>query len=220
VPVLELLEPQFVHRLPNPLLKGAYAFERIEKTRQARYARDFLLRLSPPVPQDIAPQLQKDLEVVQLRLLACREARRFDVWLHSLLRIAKLVNTALPAEEAAALWSRIGAASCLATLHDFQRRWIALFAAVGARDARAMATLAATLLDGAHNLGADAREYLLMAGMSGAIAAGRPDQALGLWQAQAPRLRSAIAQPVFRLLRCHAQRGAQCVAAFRPYAEN
>jgi len=220
VPVLELLEPQFVRRPPNPLHKGAYAFERIERARQARYARDFLVRLAPPVPQDIAPQLQKDLEVVQLRLLACREARRFDVWLHSLLRIAELVNSALPAEEAAVLWSRIGAAPCLATLHDFQRHWIALFQAVGARDARAMARLAATLLDGAHNLGADAREYLLMAGMSGAIAAGRPDQALGLWQAQAPHLPSAIAQPVFRLLRCHAQRGAQCVAAFRAYAED
>jgi hypothetical protein len=220
VPVLELLEPQFVRRPPNPLHKGAYAFERIEKTRQARYARDFLVRLSPPAPQDIPPQLQKDLEVVQLRLLACREARRFDVWLHSLLRIAKLVNTALPAAEAAVLWSRISAASCVRTLHDFQRHWIALFAAVGARDAPAMARLAATLLEGAHNLGVDAREYLLMAGMSGAIAARRPGQALGLWQAQAPHLRSATAQPVFRLLRCHAQRGAPCVAAFRAAAED
>jgi predicted membrane-bound spermidine synthase len=220
VPVLELLEPQFVRRPPNPLHKGAYAFERIEKTRQARYARDFLVRLSPPVPQDIPPQLQKDLEVVQLRLLACREARRFDVWLHSLLRIAKLVNTVLPADEAAVLWSRIGAAPCVGTLHDFQRHWIALFAAVGARDAQSMATLAAKLLEGAHNLGADAREYLLLAGMSGAIAAGRSDQALVLWQAQAPRLLGALAQPAFRLLRCHAQRGAQCAAAFRDYAED
>jgi hypothetical protein len=220
VPVLELLEPQFVRRPPNPLHKGAYAFERIEKTRQARYARDFLVRLSPPVPQDIPPQLQKDLEVVQLRLLACREARRFDVWLHSLLRIAKLVNTVLPADEAAVLWSRIGAAPCVGTLHDFQRHWIALFAAVGARDAQAMAMLAAKLLEGAHNLGADAREYLLLAGMSGAIAAGRSDQALALWQAQTPRLLGALAQPAFRLLRCHAQRGAQCVAAFHDYAED
>jgi len=220
VPVLELLEPQFRRRAPNPLHKGAYAFERIEKTRQARYARDFLVRLAPPVPQGIAPQLQKDLEVVQLRLLACREARRFDVWLHSLLRIAELVNTALPAGEAAVLWRRIGAASCVRSLYEFQQRWIALFAAVGARDARAMARLATALLEGAHNLGAGAREYLLMAGMSGAIASGRPDQALGLWQAQAPHLGGTLAQPVFRLLRCHAQRGAPCAAAFAAYNED
>ena len=220
VPVLELLEPQFVRRPPNPLHKGAYAFERTENTRQARYARDFLVHLTPPAPQDIPPQLQKDLEVVQLRLLACREARQYDVWLHSLLRIAERVNTALPASEAAPLWSRIAGASCVHSLHEFQQQWIALFQAVGARDAPSMARLAAALLQGTENLGADAREYLLMAGMSGAIAAGRPDQAMRLWHAQAPLLRDAITQPVFRLLRCHAQRGEPCVAAFRPYARD
>ncbi|MDH4322794.1 MAG: hypothetical protein OEW90_01500, partial [Betaproteobacteria bacterium] len=189
-------------------------------TRQARYARDFLVHLTPPAPQDIPPQLQKDLEVVQLRLLACREARQYDVWLHSLLRIAERVNTALPASEAAPLWSRIAGASCVHSLHEFQQQWIALFQAVGARDAPSMARLAAALLQGTENLGADAREYLLMAGMSGAIAAGRPDQAMRLWHAQAPLLRDAITQPVFRLLRCHAQRGEPCVAAFRPYARD
>jgi hypothetical protein len=174
------------------------------------------VRLSPPVPHDIPPQLQKDLEVVQLRLLACREARRFDVWLHSLLRIAELVNSALPASEAAALWTRVGASSCVRTLYEFQRRWIALFEAVGARDAHAMARLARALLETSDTLGADAREYLLLAGMSGAIASGRPEQALALWQAQAPYLRGALAQPVFRLLRCHAQR-TDCAAAFVAY---
>jgi hypothetical protein len=220
VPVLELLEPGFARRPMNPLHQGAYSFERIENARQARYAVDFLVRLVPPVPQDIPPQLQKDLEVVQLRLLGCREARRFDVWLHSLLRIAKQVNGALPAAAASTLWSRIAGAACVRSLHEFQRRWIALFQAVGARDARAMASLAAALLERSTNLGADAREYLLMAGMSGALAARRPDQAMDLWNAQAPLLREAVAQPVFRLLRCHAQRGAQCVAAFRPYARD
>jgi hypothetical protein len=83
-----------------------------------------------------------------------------------------------------------------------------------------MASLAAALLEGTTNLGADAREYLLMAGMSGALAAGRPEQAMALWTAQAPHLGEAVAQPVFRLLRCHAQRGAGCVAAFRPYARD
>ncbi len=220
VPALELLEPQFVRRPSNPLDKGAYAFGRIEKTRQARYARDYLVRATPPVPQDIAPQLQKDLEVVQLRLLACREAQRYDVWLHSLLRIAELVNTVLPAPEAAALWARIGAAPCVRTLREFQRRWIALFAAAGARDAPAMAAQATALLEGAGHLGEDAREYLLMAGMSGAIASGQRAAALGLWEAQAPRMPRASARPVFRLLRCHAQREASCIAAFRAYNED
>jgi len=220
VPVLELLEPQFARRPLNPQYAGAHAFDRIESARQARYARDFLAQRAAPAAPGIAPSLQKDLEVVQLRLLECRDARRLDVWLHSLLRIAALVNPALPAAEARGLWSRIGAAPCVRSLYDYQRRWIALFGAVGARDAQAMASLAAALLDESPALGADPRQYLLMAGMSGALASNRPDAALALWRAQAPLLGREIAQPVFRLLRCHAQRGAPCVAAFRAYAED
>jgi len=221
VPVLELLEPGFARRPMNPLHKGAYSFERIENARQAAYARDFLLRRPPP-PQGIPTQLQKDLEVVKLRLLECRDAREFDVWLHSLLRVAKLVNQALPAAEAGAFWSRIAAARCVPALHEFQRQWIALFQAVGARNARAMAELAPALLEGTPELHADGREYLLMAGMSGAIAGGRREQALSLWERHAANLSGGAGQPAFRLLRCHAQPGAgeACAEAFRPYAQD
>jgi len=221
VPVLELLEPGFARRPMNPLHKGAYSFERIENARQAAYARDFLLRRPPP-PQGIPTQLQKDLEVVKLRLLECRDARDFDVWLHSLLRVAKLLNPALPPAEAGAVWSRIAGAHCVPGLHEFQRRWIALFQAAGARDARAMAELSAALLDSTPELHGDGREYLLLAGMSGAIAAGRREQALALWERHATELSRGTDQPAFRLLRCHAQSGAgeACAAAFRAYAED
>jgi spermidine synthase len=221
VPVLELLEPGFARRPMNPLHKGAYSFERIENARQAAYARDLLLR-RPPAPQGIPTQLQKDLEIVKLRLLECREPREFDVWLHSLLRVAKLINTALPPAEAGAVWSRIAGARCVASLHPFQRQWIALFQAVGARDARAMAQLAPALLDATPELHADGREYLLMAGMSGAIAAGRRELALDLWERHAANLARGAGQPAFRLLRCHAQpdAGEGCAEALRAYAED
>jgi predicted membrane-bound spermidine synthase len=219
VPVLELLEPGFVHRPTNPLHQGAYAFERVEHARQAAYARDFLLRPLLPVPRGIPTQLQKDLELVRLRLLECREPREMDVWLHSLLRVAQLVNPALPPGEAGAIWSRITASGCVRALHDFQQRWIGLFQAVGARDARAMADLAASLLDATPELRVEAREYLLLAAMAGAIASGRREMALGLWEQQATYLSGDVAEPGFRLLRCHAQPGT-CAAAFRDYAED
>jgi spermidine synthase len=219
VPVLELLEPGFARRATNPLHKGAYSFERIENARQAAYARDFLLRRPPP-PQDIPTQLQKDLEVVKLRLLECRDPRELDVWLHSLLRVAKLVNPALPPGEARALWARIAGTGCIAALHEFQRHWIRLFQAVGARDAPTMAALAAQLLETTPELSAEGREYLLLAGMSGALAAGRRTQALALWDRHADEMPDLIAQPAFRLLRCHAGLGAErdCASAFRAYA--
>jgi spermidine synthase len=218
VPVLELLEPGFVRRPANPLHKGAYSFERIENARQAAYARDFLLR-RPPQPVGIPTQLQKDLEVVKLRLLECRDPRELDVWLHSLLRVAKLVNPALPPDEARALWARVAGAGCLAALHEFQRQWIRLFQAVGARDAIAMATLASSLLETTPELSADGREYLLLAGMSGAVAAGRHEQALALWDRHADDIPGGAAQPAFRLLRCHAGFTAEgdCAEAFRAY---
>jgi hypothetical protein len=85
-----------------------------------------------------------------------------------------------------------------------------------------MAELSAALLDSTPELHGDGREYLLLAGMSGAIAAGRREQALALWERHATELSRGADQPAFRLLRCHAQPGAgeACAAAFSPYAED
>ena len=148
----------------------------------------------------------------------CREPRQFDAWLSSALRIAKAVNPYLAPEQARALWAHLGSRPCFASLHEFQRRWIALFHAVGARDAARMAGLAAHLLATQEELGADAREYLLMAAMAGYLAAGNRERALELWRAQADRVGRA-ASPAFRLLRCHAGPGDGCAETFRDYAE-
>ena len=221
VPVLEMLEPGFRRRPMNASYKGEYSFERIDKARQAGYARDFLLGSEPPDPRAIPTDLQKDLEVVALRLLECRNPQAFDVWLHSLLRVAKLVNPVLSPEQAAEFWSRIGAAGCLRTLHAFQRQWIALFRAVGARDAGRMADHATALLTATPELHADGREYLFLAAMTGAVAGGRHAQARELWDAQVRLLSRQAGQPAFRLLRCHAEPGAgQCARALRDFGED
>jgi spermidine synthase len=222
VPVLEMLEPRFARRPASPMHKGAYAFERVENARQAAYARAFLLRDLPPEPVGIPTQLQKDLEVVKLRLFECRNPRELDVWLHSLLRVARLVNPLLPAAEAQSLWGAAAGAGCVRSLRGFQRQWLALFRAVGARDGAAMAELGAALLTSAPELHAEAREYLLLAGMTGAIASQRRELARRLWDEQQPQLSRLLAQPAFRLLRCHAgaEGPAACAAAFRSYAED
>jgi spermidine synthase len=217
LPLLELLDPGRSRRPVNPLFKGAYAFERVESTRLAWYARDFLVSPRTPDPEGISQQLQKDLEIVRLRLLECRDPRDFDVWLHSALRVAKAVNPFLAADDAAPIWQRAIAASCYPGLHEFQRRWIQLFRAVALRDGARMAEHAGALLDGQKVLSNEAQEYLLMAAMSGFIASNNREKAIELWQAHKPRVRSA-ATPAFRLLRCHA-RVADCAAEFSLYAE-
>jgi spermidine synthase len=216
VPILELLEPGRSRRPVNPLYRGAYAFERVEATRLAWYARNFLVGVRP-APEAVPTQLQKDLELVQVRLLECREPRQLDVWLHSALRVARAVNPYLTPDDAGAVWRAVASTQCFPTLPQFQRRWIELFAAVAARDTARMAGYARELLDTTPELGADAREYLVLAALSGSVAGGDRPAALELWRAQKAKLR-APAAPAFRLLRCHAE-ATSCAAEFRLYAE-
>ena len=217
VPVLDLLDRSYSRRPVNPLHQGAYAFDRIDNTRAARYARDFLVRARPPAPKQVGTQPQKDLEVVKLRLLECRDPRELDVWLHGLLNVARALNPYLPAGEAEAVWARFVAAPCYRTVHEFQRNWIELFAAVAAREPARMAAHARALLESQTELSLDAREYLLTAGMAGHIAAREPQRAQELWQCHAKSMRG-LDRPLFRLLYCHAD-AAGCAAAFARYKE-
>jgi spermidine synthase len=216
IPLLELVERERSRRPVNPLFRGAYAFDRVENARLAWYARDFLLRPRAPVPESVPRELQKDLELVKLRLIECREPRELDVWLHSAIRVAKALNPYLAPDDLAPIWTRIMGAPCFAELAEFQRRWIALFQAVGARSAARMAELAAPLVASEHPMVVDAREYVLLAALAGYVASGEKARALELWAKYGVGTRAA--RPAFRLLRCHAD-PESCAEAFRDYAE-
>jgi spermidine synthase len=216
IPLLELLEPERSKRAINPLFQGAYAFERVENTRLAWYARDFLLRPRAPVPEAVPRDLQKDLELVKLRLLECREPRELDVWLHSAIRVAQALNPYLAPDDVGAVWGRIVGSACYPYLQDYQRRWLALFQAIGARNAARMAELAVPLLAEQQALPAGGREYLLLAALTGYVASGAKPKALELWDSYSPSVR--VTRPAYRLLRCHADL-AGCGSAFRAYAE-
>jgi hypothetical protein len=220
IPVLEMLEPKPARRPMNPLHKGAYSFDRIDNTRLARYARDFLLGPVIPEPVNVPTSLEKDLELAKVRLLECRQPRDLDIWVHSLVRVAKAVNPFLPPEETDAIWSRIRQTPCYGEMHEFQRRWIGLFSAVGARDAVKMAELASDLLANQNELTNESREYLLMAGMAGYVVAGSPEHARTIWGYYSSQIRRAASKPVFRLLRCHASAGTNedCATVFNRYA--
>jgi hypothetical protein len=216
VPVLELLERSERRRPMNPLYQGAYAFERVESTRLAWYARDFLVGARSPSPEAVPTQLQKDLELVKVRLLECRQPRELDVWLHSAMRVGRAINPYLAPDDAGAVWQRMLSTECFPGLHEFQKRWIALLRAVGARDAARMAEHASHLLATQAQLGGEARDYLVLAAMTGHLATGNKSAALELWRAQKTQLRSS-ASAAFRLLRCHAD--SDCADDFRAFAE-
>jgi spermidine synthase len=215
VPLLEMLEPARSRRPVNPLFQGAYAFERIENARLAWYARDFLLGPRRPSPDRVPTQLQKDLDLLRVRLIECRDPREFDVWIHSAVRVAALINPHLSPDDAGAVWTRVQASPCYPSLRGPQREWVKLLRAVAARDAARMALVAEGLLATEVGLSTEAREYLLMAAMSGRLASREPGQALRLWREHSARVRASA--PAFRLLRCHAER-AGCAAEFAAYA--
>ncbi|HEX7221335.1 MAG TPA: hypothetical protein VF280_19190 [Burkholderiales bacterium] len=216
LPLLELLERGRSRRAVNPLFRGAYAFERVENARLAWYARDFLLRPRHPLPEGIPKELQKDLELLKLRLIECREPRELDVWLHSAIRVAKVLNPYLAADDLAPVWTRMMGSACYAGLEDFQRRWLALFQAIGARNAPRMAELAAPLVASEQPMIVEAREYLLLAALAGYVASGEKAKALELWNKYGSGTRAT--KPTFRLLRCHAE-PSSCAQAFSDYAE-
>src|SRR4051812_11164278 len=188
IPLLEVLDPERSRRPVNPLFRGAYAFERVENTRLAWYARNFLIAPRRPAPEGVTAQLQKDLELVKLRLLECREPRELDVWLSSALRVAKAINPYVAADDAAAVWLSVGASPCFRGLHPFQQRWLALFRAVAARDVERMAELGDGVLAADPDLATETREYALMTAMAGHIASRRPARALELWKAHVDRI--------------------------------
>ncbi|HEY5635758.1 MAG TPA: hypothetical protein VIS77_02570 [Burkholderiales bacterium] len=213
VPVLEMLEPGRAWRPVDPGYRGAYAFKRLENRRLAAYAAEYLRAEAPPPPVDIGATFQKDLELVKLRLLRCIDPRIEDVWLHALLRMARAVNSHLPADEARALWSRFTGSPCHAGLRDLHKDWIALHAAVGARDAGRMASIGSRLLQAPRDPSTEAYEYLLLAALSGQLALGRKSEALDLWNTHHAGLGASVNAPAWRLLRCHA-RAADCAASF------
>ena len=217
VPLLEMLEPARSRRAVNALFAGAYAFDRVENTRLAWHGRNFLLAARAPEPDAVPAQLQKDLELLKLRLIECREPREHDIWLHSAVRVAQALNPYLAPDDILPVWQRIGTAPCFRGLEDSQRRWIALFRAVAARDAEVMARHAPVLLATQRELTGEARDYLLMAGMTGQILGGDKRAALELWKEHGARARRPDS-PAFRLLRCHAD-AEGCASDFENYAE-
>ena len=208
VPVIAMLEGRDRENRTPASFDGEDYFEKLALTRRAQYARDFLLKRAGIAPLAIPRTLQKDVEMTRLRLLECREPERFDIWFHSLYQVAKTINPLLSREEGRELWETIERSPCLKQLDADQRRWIQLFSAVGRRDGEAMGRLAEALLRERSDLPAGHRQYLMTAGATGYIAAGKSDKARDLWNLYPNDVRDSGSSNTndltLRLVRAHA----------------
>jgi hypothetical protein len=155
-----------------------------EETRKARHALSVLLSDVPPEPVNIPHTLQKDLEIVEIRLLRCEEPEKYDSWLHALFQVGMATIPYLSDEESRSLWRRIAASRCVAALPAEQRRWVVLLKAVAERDLDRMAATGEELL--AHPAAAlesaASRRYLLSVTMAANLALDKGERARALWQ--------------------------------------
>ncbi len=202
VPLIAMLESR--KQTARPLsYDGDEFLERIELARRARYARDFYLSADRPLPVGIPTDLEKNLELSKMRGLDCIDAKSFDVWVQSLFQVARTVNSVLDPAEADAIWSRFEGAPCFKRLEQDDRAWVALFRAVGRRDAAAMAKHADGLLAQGRELSSTHKQFLLRASLAGNIATGQLDRAQGAWDKHSPDAARAGIDLDLRLLRAY-----------------
>jgi hypothetical protein len=202
VPLVAMLESR--KQALRPLsYDGDEFLERIELARRARYARDFYLAAERPLPVGIPTDLEKNLELSKMRGLDCIDAKSFDVWVQSLFQVARTVNSVLDPAEADAIWSRFESAPCFKRLQQEDRAWVALFRAVGRRDAAAMAAHADGLLAQGRELTSAHMQFLLRASLAGNIVTGQLDRAQGAWDKHSPEAARTGIDLDLRLLRAY-----------------
>jgi spermidine synthase len=202
VPLIAMLESR-AQTLRPLSYDGDEFLERIELARRARYARDFYLAAERPLPVGIPTDLEKNLELSKMRGLDCIDAKSFDVWVQSLFQVARTVNAVLDPAEADSIWSRFEGAPCFKRLEQDDRTWVALFRAVGRRDAAAMARHADGLLAQGRELSSTHKQFLLRASLAGNIVTGQLDRAQGAWDKHSPDAARSGIDLDLRLLRAY-----------------
>lgn len=86
--------------------------------------------------------------------------------------LAALVNPHLSPAEAGQLWSAVRAAPCANRLTPDEAKWVDLFEAVGARDARRMASIGTALATTDEPLRPEMRGYAIIAAVTGMLTTG------------------------------------------------
>jgi hypothetical protein len=167
----------------QPSFDGDDFLERIEAARRADYVRRYYLDPRPPEPRGIPLELEKNLELTRMRGLECVDPHARDAWLRALFEVQKVVNSAAPPAEAAAIWSRFESAPCAARLDETGRAWLALYGAVARRDGPGMAALADGLLANGVELSSSQKRYLLKASLAGHLAGGTYARGVDAWNA-------------------------------------
>ncbi|MHB8844273.1 MAG: spermine/spermidine synthase domain-containing protein [Nitrospirota bacterium] len=131
----------------------------------------------------------------------CRASQDREATRTSLFRAAVTMIPYLTPDELSAVWTKLEAGPCAASFAPDEKKRIALYKAVGRRDADTMAGIADELLAGSGAMPPEARSFTVASGMTGHLLRGERDEAFQLWSDNSERL-SPEAQPglLFRFL--------------------
>jgi spermidine synthase len=157
---------------PRPWLKRA------EFTRQAVAGREYLLQGMPDQLALVGAAWRNEFELTRLLGVECVQPRR-TVSAEQVHTVADALIPYLTRDEIRAVWRKLIDAPCFSRLSETDRQWVALYAAVGERNAAEMVRLGELLLRSNETA---RRDYALSAAMIGHLALGHQDRATATWR--------------------------------------
>ena len=141
----------------------------------------------------------EDYAVVRAWTQDCRFPPGTGRLWESMVNVAIDLNPGLDSATAAGWWRSIADGKCRGVLSAAQRAWLALFAAVGARNAQAMHGPAEWILNHDLELGTEAHAYATLAAVAANLAVGRRAEAAAILQEQRGKLpEGRMESPPFR----------------------
>lgn len=84
-------------------------------------------------------------------------------------------------QELASIWAKLKSGNCARLLSAEETNWMALFQAVGSRDAGAMVSGAKSILESGKRVQPDALRFLVASGMAGSLMQGDRDGSFRFW---------------------------------------
>mgnify|MGYP001469293553 CR=1 FL=1 len=204
IPVLEMLG-EAPSRYSTERRQGGLYFFRTESMFEASAARHYLLGEKSIVAEKLSPGFQRDLALVKLNMLECTQGRETEGWFDAVMTIAAKTNAHQSPTDANRMWTYLETSLCPKSLTPVRKMWLALFKAVGSRDAGQILNLSDELLSHTNSLSAHQRAYLLMAAMTSAVVLHDEEKAMALWKQYEKQILGNRGTPglVFRLLVAH-----------------
>jgi spermidine synthase len=155
--------------------------DRVKEAQQAESARRFLMGELPRERLPVeASDYDRPLTLFKLRYIDCQASTAPMEWWDAAISTAGQVSVYLTPEASDAVWNLVEKSRCAGKLSEEEKRWFALFRAVGRRDIDATSTLSISLLETAEGLGKI--EYLYGAMLASLVGAQRFQEAQLLQQ--------------------------------------